>query len=366
MNTEATLLTGKVETPKRALALKLGAICALTALVGAIATPRTSGHQVTGLRGAVDAIHAPVEPSGGPLIEVLRTDRTSEQHIVKSVENGVSLEVSETADAICGCDLQTCCDNGFNGRQTVGPLQCDILRNANLVNFPSTVDFCGEAAEGKRNGSSSACEQPEVFDNARMGITYMIEWDKTCAQLDEPGYCNKDGMECAGVGTGTYPNATCPLGISNPFNLAGPGTHICNAATHFARAFPTDQIYQISFSHEWGCRAVPGRDNEGIAIWVSAPPYPDDFNTCLDLEPTVYLGPKDGEAIPDDGAIYSECIDFQGPVSGSGRMLVSVAAGTGNWPCAFGPTPPPTAESDGAATASAAGAALLGLAAHLV
>ena len=41
MNTEATLLTGKVETPKRALALKLVlAICALTALVGAIATPR--------------------------------------------------------------------------------------------------------------------------------------------------------------------------------------------------------------------------------------------------------------------------------------------------------------------------------------
>ena len=34
MNTEATLLTGKVETPKRALALKLVlAICALTALV---------------------------------------------------------------------------------------------------------------------------------------------------------------------------------------------------------------------------------------------------------------------------------------------------------------------------------------------
>ena len=50
MNTEATLLTGKVETPKRALALKLGlALCALTALVGAIATPRASGPQATGL-----------------------------------------------------------------------------------------------------------------------------------------------------------------------------------------------------------------------------------------------------------------------------------------------------------------------------
>jgi hypothetical protein len=364
MNTEATLLTGKVETPKRALALKLAlAICALTALVGAIATPRASGHQVTGLRGA-DATLAPVDPSGGPLIEVLRTDRTSEQHIVKSVENGVSLEVSETADAICGCDLQTCCDNGFNGRQTVGPLQCDILRNVNFDNWPSTVDFCREAAEGTRNGSSSACEQPEVFDTGRMGITYMIEWDKTCASLDT-GYCNKDGMECSGPGTRPF-NATCPQGISNPFNLAGPGSHTCMRATHSARAFPLDQIYQISFSHEWGCRAVPGRDNEGIAIWVSAPPYPDDLNTCLDLEPAVYLGPKDDEAIPDDGAIYSECIDFQGPVSGPGRMLVSVATGTGNWPCAFGPTPPPTTESDGAATASAAGAALLGLAAHLV
>ena len=92
MNTEATLLTGKVETPKRALALKLGlAICALTALVGAIATPRASGHQVTGLRGAADATLAPVDPSGDPLIEVLRTDRTSEQNIVKTIENGVAI-----------------------------------------------------------------------------------------------------------------------------------------------------------------------------------------------------------------------------------------------------------------------------------
>ena len=92
-------------------------------------------------------------------------------------------------------------------------------------------------------------------------------------------------------------------------------------------------------------------------------PVPD-FTPCFDLEPTVYLGPKDGEAIPDDGAIYSECIDFKGSVSGSGRVLVSAATGNGNWPCAFGNTPPPTttAESDGAATASAAGAALLGLA----
>ena len=45
MHTETdTLLTGKVETPKRALALKLGALCGLAALVGAIATPRASGH----------------------------------------------------------------------------------------------------------------------------------------------------------------------------------------------------------------------------------------------------------------------------------------------------------------------------------
>ena len=94
-------------------------------------------------------------------------------------------------------------------------------------------------------------------------------------------------------------------------------------------------------------------------------PVPD-FTPCFDLEPTVYLGPKDGEAIPDDGAIYSECVDFQGAVTGSGRILVSVATGNGNWPCALGPTPPPTTESDGAASASAAGAALLGLAAHLV
>jgi len=122
--------------------------------------------------------------------------------------------------------------------------------------------------------------------------------------------------------------------------------------------------------------SVPGQDNEGIGIWVfggDAVADDDDgdddrddgITPCWDLEPTVYLGPKDGEAIPDDGAIYSECIDFQGPVSGSGRVLVSAATGNGNWPCAFGNTPPPTttAESDGAATASAAGAALLGLAA---
>ena len=58
MNTEATLLTGKVETPKRALALKLGlAICALTALVGAIATPRASGPQKAG-----PSRQAPVPP----------------------------------------------------------------------------------------------------------------------------------------------------------------------------------------------------------------------------------------------------------------------------------------------------------------
>ena len=114
MNTEATLLTGKVETPKRALALQLGlAVCGLTALVAALATPRASGPQATGLRGAADAnlatftSHATVDPSGGPLIEVLRTDCTSEQNIVKTIENGVSLEISETADAICGCDLQT-------------------------------------------------------------------------------------------------------------------------------------------------------------------------------------------------------------------------------------------------------------------
>ena len=56
MNTEATLLTGKVETPKRALALQLGlAVCGLTALVAALATPRASGPQATGLRGAADA-----------------------------------------------------------------------------------------------------------------------------------------------------------------------------------------------------------------------------------------------------------------------------------------------------------------------
>ena len=91
MNTEATLLTGKVETPKRALALKLVlAICALTALVGAIVTPRASGPQATGLRGTADAnlatftSHATVDPSGGPLVEVLWTDGTSEHHIVNT------------------------------------------------------------------------------------------------------------------------------------------------------------------------------------------------------------------------------------------------------------------------------------------
>ena len=94
MNTEATLLTGKVEPPKRALALKLAlAICGLTALVGALATPRASGapQVTTGLRGAADASHATVEPSGGPLIEVRRTDGTSEQNIVKTIENGVAI-----------------------------------------------------------------------------------------------------------------------------------------------------------------------------------------------------------------------------------------------------------------------------------
>ena len=77
MNTEARLLTGKVETPKRALALQLGlAVCGLTALVAALATPRASGPQATGLRGAADAnlatftSHATVdaaevEPRGG-------------------------------------------------------------------------------------------------------------------------------------------------------------------------------------------------------------------------------------------------------------------------------------------------------------
>jgi hypothetical protein len=85
MNTEATLLTDNLKTPKRALALKLGlAICGLTALVAALA----SGPQAE----PTLASHATVEPSG------------------------VSLEVSETADALCGCDLQTCCDNGFTGK----------------------------------------------------------------------------------------------------------------------------------------------------------------------------------------------------------------------------------------------------------
>ena len=38
-NEDDTLLGGKVETPKRALALKLGlAVCGLTALVAALAT----------------------------------------------------------------------------------------------------------------------------------------------------------------------------------------------------------------------------------------------------------------------------------------------------------------------------------------
>ena len=43
-NTETdTLLTGKVETPKRALALKLGlALCGLAALVSVLATPSAS------------------------------------------------------------------------------------------------------------------------------------------------------------------------------------------------------------------------------------------------------------------------------------------------------------------------------------
>ena len=285
MNTEATLLTGKVETPKRALALQLGlAVCGLTALVAALATPRASGPQATGLRGAADAnlatftSHATVDPSGGPLIEVLRTDRTSEQNIVKTIENGVSLEISETADAICGCDLQTCCDNGFNGRNLVGPLQCDILRNSWEPEWGKPfVDFCREVAEGKRNGSSSACEQPEVFDTWRMGITYMIEWDKTCAQLDEPGYCNKDGMECSGPGTRPF-NATCPQGISNPFNLAGPGSHTCMRATHSARAFPLDQIYQISFSHEWGYR-----DGSRVDVFLVKMRYPSSDTPCQPL-----------------------------------------------------------------------------------
>ena len=111
---------------------------------------------------------------------------------------------------------------------------------------------------------------------------------------------------------------------------------------------------------------MPGQDNEGIGMWVFGGGSVPGITPCFDLEPTVYLGPKDGEAIPDEGAIYSECIDFQGQISGSGRIVFSVATGNGNWPCAFGPTPPPTTESDGAATASAAGAALLGLAVHLV
>ena len=112
---------------------------------------------------------------------------------------------------------------------------------------------------------------------------------------------------------------------------------------------------------------MPGQDNEGIPIWVFAGPRVPGITPCWDLEPTLYLGPKDGEAIPDEGAIYAECIDFSSQISGSGRILFSAATGNGNWPCAFGNTPPPTtAESDGAATASAAGAALLGLAAHLV
>lgn len=109
---------------------------------------------------------------------------------------------------------------------------------------------------------------------------------------------------------------------------------------------------------------MPGQDNEGIPIWVFAGPRVPGITPCWDLEPTLYLGPKDGEAIPDEGAIYAECIDFSSQISGSGRILFSAATGNGNWPCAFGNTPPPTtAESDGAATASAAGAALLGLAA---
>ena len=92
--------------------------------------------------------------------------------------------------------------------------------------------------------------------------------------------------------------------------------------------------------------------SESILSWCvcSAKNRTNNHKTCAQLN--------------DDGAIYSKCVDFQGPVSGSGRILVSAATGNGNWPCAFGNTPPPTtAESDGAATASAAGAALLGLAA---
>ena len=66
MNTEATLLTGKVETPKRALALKLAlAICALTALVGAIATPRASGHHRAARGGACRSDQTKIEPRGG-------------------------------------------------------------------------------------------------------------------------------------------------------------------------------------------------------------------------------------------------------------------------------------------------------------
>ena len=66
---------------------------------------------------------------------------------------------------------------------------------------------------------------------------------------------------------------------------------------------------------------MPGQDNEGIGMWVFGGGSVPGITPCFDLEPTVYLGPKDGEAIPDEGAIYSECIDFQGQISGSGRIL---------------------------------------------
>jgi len=310
----------------------------------------------------------------------------------------VLLAASDSGDEFgCGCTIQWCCDNkdlfnddftskGETAEDTPCAMLAEPITKSQDAYFDGSPDpkfdaktICAEVDSGKRDGSSSVCDQPEMF---KVAATYtqepqhmiMVEFGKSCG--DGPS-CELPGRDLETVGdnadsnvVGTWLRLTDLNWEYNNYEIKG-----------YDNTTNKHGYIQISTCFLDFCDA-----GKGLPFYV----VPGDDYRTEDLCDQEYVEPAGHVGPYGDGKhAYGTCVDFVTLSGATGRAVFTDLSGSedtglnsasfaeANPRCVQGspdtPTPAPVQsptahhkKSDGAASTTACVALVVALLAALL
>mmetsp|Transcript_21865 Transcript_21865/g.67327 ORF Transcript_21865/g.67327 Transcript_21865/m.67327 type:complete len:330 (-) Transcript_21865:91-1080(-) len=235
----------------------------------------------------------------------------------------------------CGCTIQWCCDNkdlfdddfvttkeGAAGDSPCSLLRDPILGNREAGNPPFDANtICAEVESGKRNGSTSVCDQPEmslvtaVYSQGSQDMI-IVTFGKSCSEgpsCELPGTYVGDTLytELPDQVIGTW------CGVGSGYTLEKTGIKGFDARTnkHGTVTLGTCDVDEC----------VLGK---GIPVYVT--PHEVDYDDKPDPcswggdkpDASAYVGPFDNKTA------YAACVDFQTVSGAGGRVVFTSVSGS--------------------------------------